>query len=380
VPWQEVSTMSLRLEFVSLAMQPGANIAELCRRFCISRKTGYKWLHRYGNGDMAALADTSRRPHRSPARVVRAVERAVLDLRDQHPNWGARKLIRRLADLGYCGLPSPSTGQAILRRGGRITSQQSAQHKAFTRFERAHPNSLWQMDFKGHVGLSDGSRCHPLTVLDDHARYNLALRACADERGHTVQEQLAALFRRYGLPDSIGVDNGPPWGDSYDQPYTALTLWLIRYGITVWHSRPYHPQTLGKDERFHRTLKLEVLSQHSFATLRAAQRAFDEWRTVYNFERPHDALGGSTPATRYRPSTRACPEQLPAIEYAPDCQVRKIDQNGKLWFHGHVIRLGKAFSGHPVGVRPTNQDGLWNVYFCHQKVHSIDLRDTNSVT
>jgi transposase InsO family protein len=372
--------MSLRKEFVSLATQPGANVSELCRRFGISRKTGYKCLSRYLASGAESLRDESRRPHTSPRRTPATIEQLLLELRQAHPAWGARKLLRRLRDLGYESLPSPSTGQAILKRFGCITDEQSGKHKAFRRFEREQPNSLWQMDFKGHFALTDGSRCHPLTVLDDHARFNLGLRACANEQGVTVQAELTVLFTRYGLPDSIGVDNGPPWGDNHDQPYTPLTVWLMRHGITVWHSRPYHPQTLGKDERFHRTLKDEVLVRERFADLHAAQHRFDRWREVYNCERPHDALSGNTPLTRYRPSSRAFSPVLPAIEYEGDCQVRKIDQLGKLSIRGRRIHISKAFIGQPVALRTTTDDGLWEVYFCHQKIKTIDLRDPESVT
>ena len=361
-------------------MQAGANVSELCRRFGISRKTGYACLRRFQAGGADALRAASRRPHTSPTRTAASVERALVELRQAHPAWGARKLLRRLQDLGHEDLPAPSTGQAILKRYGCIAAQESAKHTAFTRFERERPNSLWQMDFKGHFGLGDGSRCHPLTVLDDHARFNLALRACANERGITVQEELAVLFERYGVPDSIGIDNGPPWGDGPDQPYTSLTVWLIRCGIVVWHSRPYHPQTLGKDERFHRTLKAEVLAREPLADRHAAQRRFDAWRDIYNFERPHDALEGNTPATRYRPSTRTFSPLLPPIEYPDDCQVRKVDQSGNLSFHGRRIRISKAFHGQPIGLQPTADHGVWEAYFCHQKIKTIDLRSPKSLT
>jgi transposase InsO family protein len=380
VPWQEVSTVSLRKEFVSLATQPGANIAELCRRFGISRKSGYKWLARYEAQGMSALADRSRRPSRSPTRTAAQVEAAIVRLRKKHPGWGARKLIGRLRALGYADLPGPSTAQAILRRHGLIAPEASAKHQAFVRFEHPCPNSLWQMDFKGHFALSAGGRCHPLTVLDDHSRFNLAIRACANEQGLTVQAELSALFRRYGLPDCIGVDNGSPWGDSFEHPYTPLVLWLIRQQINVWHSRPYHPQTLGKNERFHRTLKTELLSRSALHDLPAAQRAFDAWREVYNFERPHEALEGNPPAARYRPSTRSFRERPTPIEYAPDCQVRKVDQDGYFSFKGRSLRIGRAFHGYPIGLRPTTEDGLWEVYFCHQRIKSIDLRNPESIT
>lgn len=380
MPWQEVSTMSLRKEFVTLAIQTDANLSELCRRFGISRKTGYKLLDRYRSDGPDGLRSGSRRPHDSPQRTAASIERAIVELRQAHPAWGARKLLRRLRDLGYRDLPAPSTGHAILKRCGCIDPEESDKHKAFIRFERDQPNSLWQMDFKGHFALMNGSRCHPLTVLDDHSRFDLALRACANEQGSTVQAQLTALFRRYGLPDSLGIDNGPPWGDSYEQPYTPLTVWLIRQDITVWHSRPYHPQTLGKDERFHRTLKAEVLARQNFPDLHTVQSAFDTWREVYNFERPHDALDGNTPATRYRPSTRAFLETLPPIEYAPHCYVRKVDQNGHFSFKGHRMHVSKAFYSQPIALRESIHDGIWDVYFGHQKINSIDLRDYKSLT
>ncbi len=181
MPWIEVSTMSLRHEFVQLAGQEGANVRALCRRFGISPKTGYKWLQRNAVEGSEGLLDRSRRPETSPGRTPAVMEHAVLTLRDQHPAWGGRKLHTRLLTLGHDGVPSPSTITAILRRHGRLDATQGAQHSAWRRFEHPVPNDLWQMDFKGHVALQHG-RCHPLTVLDDHSRYALCLTACANEQ------------------------------------------------------------------------------------------------------------------------------------------------------------------------------------------------------
>lgn len=371
MPWQEVSTMSLRQEFVALAMQQGANVRELCRRFGVSPRTGYKWLSRFTARGGAGLADESRRPHHSPRRTAKAVEQVIVELRDRHPRWGARKLWRRLHDMGWRQLPAPSTVQAILVRHGRIEAAESAKHTAWQRFEQALPNALWQMDFKGHFAIAAG-RCHPLTVLDDHSRFSLCLQACADEQGHTVQTHLTHSFRRYGLPLRLLIDNGPPWGDSPDNPYTPLGAWLIHLGIRLCHSRPYHPQTLGKDERFHRTLKAEVLRE-SFADLPSVQRRFDRWRMVYNFERPHEALGMQTPARRYTPSARSFPETLPPIEYAPGDIVRQVQRPGFLSYRNRRFRISKAFLGYPVALRPTTVDGVLDVFFCHQKITQIDL-------
>jgi transposase InsO family protein len=204
-------------------------------------------------------------------------------------------------------VPAASTVGAILRRRGLVDPAASAAHRPYVRFARAHPNELWQMDFKGHVGMTCGGRCHPLTVIDDHSRFNLVLRACGDERDATVRGALAEAFGRYGQPREVLCDNGPPWGTGYDplRPYTRLGVWMIGHGILVGHGRPYHRQTQGKDERFHRTLVAEVLGRWTPGDLADAQAAFDAWREVYNHVRPHEALALAAPATAYRPSPRA---------------------------------------------------------------------------
>lgn len=371
MPWHEVSTMSLRREFVMLALNEGANVRELCRRFGISAKTGYKWIDRYRAEGSSALSDRSRRPHHSPQRTAQGLEQRVLALRDRHPAWGARKLHRRLIDLGYTDLPKPSTVHAILLRHGRIDAFDSTKHHPWQRFEHPTPNALWQMDFKGHFALGSG-RCHPLTVLDDHSRFNVCLQACADERGSSVQGHLSASFQRYGLPWRIAVDNGSPWGDAFDSPYTPLVVWLMRLGIAVSHSRPYHPQTLGKEERFHRTLKAEVLQQR-FPDLSSIQRRFDQWRTIYNFERPHEALQMQPPASRYAPSARTFSAELAPIQYAPGDIVRRVQQKGFLSYRGRNFRVSKAFVHQPVALRHTTNDAVLDVFFCHQKISQIDL-------
>lgn len=341
MPWSEVSVMDLRDEFVMLARQPGANVAALCRGFGISRKTGYKWLHRAKSGP-AALSDRPRRPRSSPRRTPEVMEAAVLAVRKDHPRWGGRKIARRLADLGHRGVPAPSTVTAILRRHG-ITLGQSGTSTAFQRFERLRPNELWQMDFKGHFALAVG-RCHPLTVLDDCSRFNLCLAACDNEQTGTVQSHLQAAFRRYGLPQWIIVDNGSPWGSGPDTPYTPLGVWLLRLGIGLSHSRPYHPQTLGKDERFHRTLKAELLGGPPYSDLGRCQQAFDRWRIVHNCQRPHQALDMDVPAIRYQHSPRAFPEVLPPIEYGSEHEVRRVQQQGWISFKGKAFKLPKAFA------------------------------------
>ncbi len=263
--------MDQRREFVRLAMQEGVNRRELCRRFGISADVGYKWLARTAAGH--DLADRSRRPHTSPKRSDAVTEARVLAVRDCHPAWGARKIARCLERDGLKP-PALSTLHEILRRHGRVRPAPGGP-TAWQRFEKEAPNLLWQMDFKGYMGLTNGALCHPLTMIDDHSRYALCVRACANQQSSTVQDHLIATFQRYGLPDAFFVDNGSPWGDPSGSRWTRLGVWLLKLGVDVLHARPYHPQSRGKNERFHRTLNAEVFATQRFKDLQEVQRALD---------------------------------------------------------------------------------------------------------
>jgi transposase InsO family protein len=376
MPWNPRDTMSLRLEFVQLALHEGVNRRELCRRFGISPKTGYKWLARHAQESSAtALADRSRRPYQSPARTPSPVEQQVVELRRAHPAWGGRKISQRLRDLGHLDAPAPSTVTDILHRHGLIDPAASDAATPWTRFEHEHPNDLWQMDFKGWFDLQDGRRCSPLTVLDDHSRYNLTLDACAGTDTRTVQHHLERTFRRYGLPLRINADNGSPWG-SPSQPgqLTELAIWLIRLGVRLSHSRVGHPQTNGKDERFHRTLKAEVIAGRHFGNLNSAQQAFDAWRTVYNHQRPHQALDMATPVTRYEPSARAFPAMLPPIEYGENDIVQRVGWNGELRFRQRRFKVSNALQHLPVAIRErAGEDDCYDLYFAHHRFGTINL-------
>ena len=376
MPWKVETLMSAREEFIALAATGAVSMSALCRRFGISRKTGYKWVQRYAVGGAESLRDRSHGTHRCPHRTSREMEERIIALRLAHPNKGAHVLRRMLLNQGYTDVPAKSTISAILKRNGLIDPAESAKHTPQVRFERPLPNELWQMDFKGHF-IMQHDRCHPLTLLDDHSRFNLTLQACANEQGETVRDRLTTAFRRYGLPQAMLMDNGSPWGNDSGQPYTPLTVWLMHLGISVLHSRPFHPQTLGKLERFHRSLKSELLQGRTFADLDHCQRAFDTWRDFYNLERPHHALALDTPITRYTPSDRSFPETLPIIDYAPDDQVRSVDVSGRISFQGSRFRVGRAFTHKQVALRPTQTNGVWDVHFSIQRIKSIDLRDQN---
>lgn len=374
MPFEECSIVERRGEFCRLGSRPGANKRELCRRFGVSPDTGYKWLTRYAALGEAGLEDLSRRPLSSPSRTADAIEARVLGVRREHPAWGGRKIRKVLQNEGVAGVPAPSTITEILGRHGLLDGPGAGERRAVQRFEHEAPNELWQMDFKGHIAMAEG-RCHPLTMLDDHSRYCLELGACANERTRTVRERMTSVFRRYGLPKRILADNGSPWGTAgSEQRHTPLTVWLLDLDVPVSHGRPRHPQTQGKEERFHRSMKAEVLADRVFDSLAQAQAAFDAWREVYNVKRPHEGIGMATPATRYRMSPRAMPDTIGPPDYEPGVPTRKVDPGGWFSFKGRVVNCPKAFAGRRLALRATNEDGVFDLCYRRHVLSQVDLR------
>lgn len=387
MPWMDKSVNQQRQQFIALASCQGANISELARQFGISRKCAYKWLSRYDPQlGATSLLDHSRRPKSSPSRSSAELEQQVLAVRDTHPGWGARKIAHVLARDQGIELAT-STANAILKRHARISEAASQAATPWQRFVHEQPNDLWQIDFKGdfemHPSGHTSGRCHALTALDDHSRYNLILKALPCQTKPVVQSALIEAFERYGLPKRINADNGPPWGVSVRlpdrKPLTQLGVWLIRLGIELSHSRPHHPQTNGKDERFHRTLDRELLAHQMLTDLAHAQQAFDRYRPIYNEYRPHEALGMDVPKQHYRPSLRAYPGSLPPVEYDSADVVRKVDDNGWISFKNRYVRIGKALYGYPVALRPDPlKERTWLVFFCNSQVARFEESDLRS--
>jgi transposase InsO family protein len=368
-----VTVLEARLEFCRLVEAGGVPFSELCRRFGVKRDTGYKWLARFRLEGEAGLGDRSRRPHSSPARTGVGMEGLVCRVREAFPAWGGRKIRGFLLRQGHRQVPAPSTITRILR--GQGLTVEPARPRAYQSFERPAPNDLWQMDFKGSFPLVDGRPVHSLGVLDDHSRFNLCLAACANQQTATVKRLLVATFRRGGLPWEMLMDNGSPWGNDWDEPWTPLTVWLLDLDITVIHSRPRHPQTAGKEERFHQTLQRELLSTRPrWDNYPQVQEAFDHWRLIYNHHRPHDSLGETVvPADRYQPSPRPYPETIPPPDYPPGADIRHVDASGRFSWRGQRRRAGKAFTGKTVAVQPTTTDGVYTVHYRHHPIRTINL-------
>lgn len=374
MPWQERSVESERHAFVEMAGEEGAVIAELCRQFGISRKTGYKWLARAATGQ--PLTDRSRRPHTSPRQTPRSMAAQVLALREQHPAWGGRKLHHRLMAAGVEDVPAPSTITDVLRRAGMLAVPPP--QPVLRRFAHTEPNVLWQMDFMGHQPLRQG-RVHPWSLLDDHSRFALDLVACPNEQRGTVQTALTAVFRQFGLPQAILCDNGSPWGAAGLGGITRLEAWLLRLGVEPWHGQPYHPQTQGKVERFHRTIAAEVFTPQRPTTLSEAQVRFDTFRTSYNQERPHEALANLVPASAYQPSSRPFPELVPPVVYDEGELVVTVRAHGSISWQGQRRFISRGLVGEPVALRPTEDPAIWSVIYIQHQVATIDLRRPEEV-
>lgn len=378
MPFEPIDKMSLKREFVRFASAEGANISDLCRRYCISRPTGYKWLGRWEDQGDPGLEERSRRPKRSPCQSSQKAEQAVLAVRETNPVWGGRKIRRRLLDLECEEVPAASTVTEVLRRHGKLGQAEDDKSRGpWQRFERRSPNDLWQMDFKGHFATQGNQRCHPLTVLDDCSRFNIVLSACANERGETVRVRLTEAFLLYGLPAQILCDNSQPWGvpGSLGR-YTALGVWLLERGVEIIHGRPYHPQTQGKEERFHRTLKAEVIAQRTvWRDLKHCEQAFEKWREIYNHERPHEALDDRVPAKRYEHSHRQLPKVIAAAEsiYLAEDELRRVKLKGEITFRNHFFYIGLAFAGKAVALRAVGE-GVWEIYYCWKRLGKIDLK------
>ena len=366
MPWKESCRVSLRQEFINMMLKEQISFLELCNRFSISRKTGYKWVHRYSQEGLPGLEDLSRAPKKRPKKSSLNIEQAVVDLRLKYPTWGGRKIRRKLMDNHFTEIPSPSTITDILHRYNLIGNGEKKLTSKFIRFERSHPNDLWQMDFKGPFKLVTGQKCEPLTILDDHSRYNICLEAGESIKREYVQKTLEKVFRRYGLPWQMTMDNGNPWGSYPHGKYTRLSVWLMKLGIKVSYSRPYHPQTQGKLERFHRSLKADVLQYRNFESYKSCQQSFDKYRQLYNNDRPHEALNYEVPSTRYNPSLRSYPEKIKGPEYDENDRVLKVRSQGSIYYDGKEYRVGKGFIGEYISVK--ERETRLDIYFGSFKV------------
>jgi putative transposase len=367
--------MSLKLDFVERATQPGAKLAPLCREFGISRQTGTKWVKRFKEEGYAGLEEHSRRPRSSPLSLAEELVMSVLELRDRHPSWGPKKLRSLMERRFRDAAPSTATIARILRRAGVV--REKRRRKPLSVIDQAPkvtagaPNEVWTIDFKGWWRTDDGARCEPLTVRDAYSRFLLALVLLPANTGEHVRSELERLFKKHGLPSAFQCDNGSPFISTKARGgFTQLSSWWASLGIRIVRSRPGCPQDNGGHERMHRDVAQELQPAPS-PDVRTQQREMDRWRQEFNHVRPHEALDNKTPAEVYKPSERKLRPAKP-FTYPAAFSVRSVDISGHAYWHGERCYVGIAFGGHHVAFEPL--DGLrWRLWFRDLDLGLIEL-------
>jgi transposase InsO family protein len=366
--------MSQKLEFIEKAIVPGANVSALCREFGISRQTAHKWLRRYHDQGYLGLVEQSRRPASSPLATAEDVVVGILELRDKHASWGPQKIAAVLARRLGPDAPSPTTVARVLRRLGKVKRRRPPARvwsvDGRPRIEVKAPNDLWTIDFKGWWRALNGDRCEPLTVRDAFSRKVLAVALTPATNANHVRRVLELLFKKHGLPGAIQSDNGSPFICSRARGgLTVLSAWLVSLGIRIVRSRPGHPQDNGGHERMHRDLSELQLSPAR--SRRAQQRQCDRWMLDFNHVRPHDALGGKTPAELYRNSTRRSLSPL-LPTYPADWLTRRANKAGYVRINGDQVFVATALARQLIGLRQESE-WRWSARFFDVDLGAIEI-------
>ena len=355
MPWKEATVVEERLKFVLRAFKSNENFTEQCRRFGISTKTGYKWLKRFEEGGVAGLKDQPTIAREVRNKTDDKTLRRIVRLKKRYKLWGAKK-IHSLYMKKYPGeyVPSRGTIEEIFKREGFTRKRRRrvvyARIKPL-KIKPVKPNVLWTVDFKGWWWTSRKERCEPLTVRDDYSKYILAIEV--PEKGDTacVKAVFEALFRKYGLPEYIRSDNGPPFGNVLNMwGFTKLTVWWISLGIKIDRSAPGHPEHNGSHERMHLDMKKE-LQNKVFGDLKQHQKMFDKWKKEFNEVRPHEALGMKTPKECYAKSERKYWGPDAEADYQYKMKSRMVNDRGFFTLKTKRIFVGNPFSGYYVGVK-----------------------------
>ena len=377
MPWLETAPVEERERFIAADRLGLYTRTELCARYGVSRKTGYKWLERMDEGGRAALRDRSRAPHHCPHRIPPEIAERICAGRRAHPDWGPRMLMQWLArqapDVAW---PAPSTAGDLLARVGLVKQRRRRRphlHPGVVAPVTHAPNDLWTADFKGHFRTRDGIYCYPLTIADLHTRYLLTCQGLLTTKGVGVRACFEQAFRTYGLPCAIRTDNGVPFATTGIHGLSQLNVWWMRLGIQHQRSRPATPQDNAAHERMHKTLKRGACRPPR-GSLAAQQRAFNTFRREYNDERPHQYLRGRTPTDRYGCSPRPYPTQLPPLEYPGHFLVKRVTNAGTFRFKHRLLFIANALKQHHIGLEEID-DGIWSIHFNRVLLARLDEQD-----
>lgn len=376
MPFIGITVTMRRTDFVNDVISGTKSLSYWCREYNISRPTGYKWLKRYENGE--SMEDRSHQTFGTPMnKTDPEIEALILKKREKEPAIGAVKIKRMLENEGVEKVPAHSTVNAILKRNGKITKEESeARKQKIKRFEHANPNDQWQLDFKGDFALGDGRRCYPLSLIDDHSRFCLCADALENEKREGVQSCFERVMKEFGQPKIILCDNGNPWGCQNKTGFSGFELWLMEHGILPIHIRPHRPKTQGKVERFNGSYKRERLKFHIPANMKEAMETRLEYQHFYNYERPHFALNLDFPVQHYLPSTRAFQEEIAAWNYSGEHEVIKIWSTGYMKIAGVKYYVGEIFAGKEIELRETEKNQEIRIV-CYRefKIGVLDLKE-----
>lgn len=378
MPWKETTPMNQKVMFIADYLQQRCQFAQLCRLYKISRKTGYKWINRYNLQGVDGLWDQSRKPNSHPSIIPHAIRHAIIEIRRTSKiTLGAAKIQARLKDqFPDIAPPAISTINKILATEGLTKKRQAARRVPRDNSpldEATQPNQLWTTDFKGQFKLANGQWCYPLTLMDQCSRYLLGCESQKNIKTTSTLKSFQSLFREYGLPERIRSDNGNPFASKATAGLSKLSIWWIKLGIIPERIQPGRPQQNGKHERMHRTLKQDATQPpaSSFAT---QQKRFDDFKRLYNEERPHESLNMKTPAEVYQPSARKYSDTLRKVEYPSYFDVRKVRGAGVVYWNGGQLYISHLLSGESIGMNEI-EDGIFDVYFSFYRLGQFDIRD-----
>lgn len=362
--WKETCAVDERMRFV-LAVEAGEeSFAATCRRYGVSRQTGYKWFDRYQSDGLDGLLDHSRAPLHHPQMIPPEIAERCLEVRRAHPTWGPAKVLAFLKrNEPRTNWPAASTIGALFDREG-LTVRRKVRHRSppssFPFADCQAANDVWCIDFKGWFLTGDGTRCEPLTLTDADSRYLLRCPPLPRTDGERVWPVMDAAFREFGLPLRLRSDNGSPFASCGAGGLSQFSVKLIKAGVTPERIAPGKPQQNGRHERMHLTLLRDTANPPA-RTLREQTKRLHEFQRIYNEERPHQALDNATPADRYRPSPRRYDGVLRSPDYDADKDVRRVRHNGEIRWEGETIYVNQALAGEPVGLAETETG--WTVSY-----------------
>lgn len=369
--------MNERLKFIVAMQGELYKFSELCDRYGISRKTGYKWARRYAEEGLDGLKERSRAPLHIPHRMSPEAASAIIQAKKLHPSWGPKKL------LPWIGKRDSNLNLPSVTAAGNLLAQEGLVVKSRRRIRRKHPgrpisvptgaNDIWAADFKGDFRMGDSRKCFPLTVTDLHSRYIIGCKALLSTRGRGVKSTFKKFFRQYGLPLTIRTDNGNPFVSSGIHGLSRLNVWWMKLGIVHERIEPGRPDQNGCHERMHRTLKAET-TRPPEKNSKKQQTRFDRFREEFNNERPHEALNQETPVEHWQSSPRPYREKASPPEYPGYFSVRLVSNVGTLRFKHKRLFISEALEHEHVGLEEID-DGIWSVYFYDTLLGKFDERD-----